>query len=139
MAVKLATGLMSPKRVTPGEDVNRGRTSRVAGHVDVEPDTNKADADPKSEHGETVARRSGVGAEPLEEKVVETPKSDETPASTNSYVGEVKVIVRGRDSIHDHAKTNGDHCIRQSGKRRVKTDTINVTKVEASVRVPFNT
>ncbi len=47
IAVKLAARLLSIKVVTPGVDVNRGRASRVTGHLGVKANAEKTDAAPK--------------------------------------------------------------------------------------------
>lgn len=110
--VKLATRLLSAKVVTPGVDVNRGRTSRVSGHSGVDTDAYKADAKPSLVGGETEARKDGLGTLPLEESVKKAPARDEAHTSADPKLGSPLVVVHGRDPIHDHAKTNGDHCIR---------------------------
>lgn len=116
--LKSTTRLSSAKVVTPGVDVNRGRTSRVTGHSGVEIDAKKTDALHKLVKGETSARKDGNGSAPDEDKVKETPSEDETETSAKPGDGNVLVEVHGRDSIHDHAKTNGDHCIQHVTRPR---------------------
>lgn len=73
----------------------------------------KADSHPESKVGKTKTTENGALIGHSEEEVIKTSLEEVAIVTVDTKTGDVLVIVRGRDSIHDHTKTNVDHCLRR--------------------------
>lgn len=92
-----------------GADANWGRVLCAIGYSSADVDVNKIDVSFKSQAGEILVCRNGMGVDFSEEKAKEILIKDEIEILIDLKSGSESAVARGCDLTYDYVKINGDY------------------------------